>query len=238
MKRIGGLVVMLVCALGFVGTAQAQMAVVDVRAIFQLRQQINYWRQQISSMQQELTQLQATHAALTGTRGLQNLLPVSLDARNYLPTDWAEMERLLAGQSTRYGSLAREVGAGIIAASVLSPAELARRSPQERAIIESGRSQAAWLTATTRDAYAQASARFGSLQLLIAAVGQVTDAKAVADLQARIAAEQAMLANEQAKIELLAQMAQAEEVLQAQRQREAVVGSHGQFAARFQPVAP
>jgi type IV secretion system protein VirB5 len=89
------------------------MAVVDVRAIFQLRQQISYWRQQISSMQQELTQLQATHAALTGTRGLQNLLPVSLDARNYLPTDWAEMQRLLAGQSTRYGSLAREVAAGI-----------------------------------------------------------------------------------------------------------------------------
>lgn len=229
---------MLACVLGAAGSAQAQMAVVDVRAIFQLRQQISYWRQQITSMQQELSQLQATHAALTGTRGLQNLLPVSLDVRNYLPTDWAEMQRLLAGLSTRYGALAREVAAGVIAASVLSPDELARRSRQEREIIESGRTQAAWLTATSRGAYAQASARFASLQQLIAAVGQVTDAKAVADLQARIAAEQAMLANEQAKIELLAQMAQAEEVLQAQRQRELVVASHGQFAARFQPVAP
>lgn len=229
---------MLVCVLGVVGPAQAQMAVVDVRAIFQLRQQISYWRQQITSMQQELSQLQATHAALTGTRGLQNLLPVSLDVRNYLPTDWTEMQRLLAGQSTRYGALGREVAAGVIAASVLSPDELARRSPQERAVIESGRTQAAWLTATSRDAYAQASARFGSLQQLIAAVGHVTDAKAVADLQARIAAEQAMLANEQAKIELLAQMAQAEEILQGQRQREAVIAGHGQFAARFQPVAP
>lgn len=228
---------MLACALGVVETAQAQMAVVDVRAIFELRQQINYWQQQITSMQQELAQLQATHSALTGVRGLQNLLPVSLNVRNYLPTDWAEMQRLLAGQSTRYGSLAREIAAGVVAASVLSPDELARRSPQERAIIENGRTQAAWLTATTRGAYAQASARFASLQQLIAAVGQVTDAKAVADLQARIAAEQAMLANEQAKIELLAQMAQAEEVLQAQRQREAVVAGHGQFAARFQPVA-
>lgn len=229
---------MLACALGVAGTAQAQMAVVDVRAVFELRQQINYWRQQITSMQQELSQLQATHAALTGARGLQNLLPVSLDVRNYLPADWTEIQRLLAGQGTRYGALAREVAAGITAASVLSADELARRSPQERAIIESGRTQAAWLTATSRDAYAQASARFGSLQQLIAAVGRVTDAKAVADLQARIGAEQAMLANEQAKIELLAQMAQAEEALQAQRQREATIAGHGQFAARFQPVSP
>lgn len=222
--------------LGLVGAAQAQMAVVDVRAIFELRQQISYWRQQISSMQRELTQLQATHAALTGARGMQNLLSVSLDARNYLPNNWEEMQRMLAGQSARFGALSRSMNTEIDANAVLTPAFVAGRSPGERAVIEDGRSHAAWLAATTRDAYGQASTRFGQLQQLIAAVGQVGDAKAVADLQARIASEQAMLANEQAKLELLAQLAQAEQAAQAQRMREQALAGHGQFAARFQPV--
>lgn len=238
MKRVMSLVVAVTLAVGVVDTAQAQWAVVDVRAIFELRQQLNYWRQQITAMQQELTQLQATHSALTGPRGLQNLLTISTAARNYLPTNWAEVQQVLAGQSARYGALAQALAANVEAVSLLSPQELAARSPQERAVIESGRTQAAWFAAATRGAYAEASERFTALQQLIAAVGQVTDAKAAADLQARIGAEQAMLANEQAKIELLAQTAQAEEAMQAQRRREAVIAGHGQFAARFQPVAP
>ena len=76
------------------------------------------------------------------------------------------------------------------------------------------------------------------MQQLVAAVGQVADAKAAADLQARIAAEQAMLANEQAKLELLAQLATAEQAAQAQRMHEAAIAGHGTFAARFQPTLP
>jgi type IV secretion system protein VirB5 len=238
MKRAASLVAMIGWVAGMVGTAQAQMAVVDVGAIAQLKEQVSYWQQQIAAMEAELSQLQATHAALTGPRGFENLLLISTEARNYLPSSWAEIEQLLAGQSARYGALARALAASIEAVAVLTPEQLAARSPQEREVLESGRSHAAWLAATTRGAYAEASARFASLQQLIAAVGQVTDAKAVADLQARIGAEQTMLANEQAKLELLAQMAQAEAALLTQRQREAVIASHGQFAARFQPVAP
>jgi len=187
-------------------------------------------------MQQELTQLQATHAALTGPRGMQNLLAVSPEARNYLPGDWDEMQRVLAGQSARYAALAAAVGLEVEGNAVLTPAFVAGRSPEEQAVIAAGRQGPAWLASMTRTAYAQASARFGELQLLIGAVGQVTDAKAAADLQARIASEQAMLANEQAKLELLAMMAQAEEALAAQRRREAAIAGHGTFAARFQPT--
>lgn len=225
-------------AMGVVGPAQAAYPVIDVAAIAQLKQQITYWRQQITSMQRELTQLQATHAALTGPRGMQNLMAVPTEARNYLPADWQEMERVLAGQSTRYAALGRSVGAEVQANAVLTPTFVAGRSVAEQEVIEGGRTHAAWLAATTREAYAQASARFTTLQQLIAAVGQVGDAKAVADLQARIASEQAMLANEQAKLELLAQMAVAQKALQGQRMREAALAGHGTFAARFQPTLP
>jgi len=169
---------------------------------------------------------------------MDQLLPVSMEARNYLPGDWAEMERVLRSQSARYQKLSSDVGREVESNALLSAAFVAGRSPEERAVIEQGRQHAAWLTATTRDAYAHASARFGELQQLVAAVGQVADAKAAADLQARIAAEQAMLANEQAKLELLAQLATAEQAAQAQRMHEAAIAGHGTFAARFQPTLP
>lgn len=239
MKRsVGAAVIAAVMAVGMVESASAAMAVVDVRAIAQLRQQLSLARDQLATLRDELNQLRATHAALTGPRGMQHLLAVAPEARNYLPEDWAEMQRVLAGQSARYGALAAAVSAAIESQQVLSPGFVAGRSPDEQAVIEAGRQGPAWLASLTREAYAQASARFGELQQLIGAVGQVTDAKAAADLQARIASEQAMLANEQAKLELLAMMAQAEQGLAAQRVREAAIAGHGTFAARFQPVLP
>ena len=73
------------------------MAVIDVAAIRQLVAQVNYWRQQITGMQNQLKQLQQTHAALTGGRGMELLLPTSAAQRNYLPADWAEMLKVLDG---------------------------------------------------------------------------------------------------------------------------------------------
>ena len=230
MKRImRAAAVAAVMTVGVAGPAQATYPVIDVKAIVQLKQQL-------SAMARELDQLRATHGALTGVRGMQNLLAVPTEERNYLPGDWQEMERVLAGQSARYGELARAVEGGVTANVVLSSAFLADRSPQEQVAIEQSRRRAAWLAATTRAAYAQTSTRFGELQQLIAAVGRVADAKAAADLQARIATEQAMLANEQAKLELLAQMAAAQEAIEAQQRREAALAGHGTFAARFQPT--
>ena len=53
------------------------------------------------------------------------------------------------------------------------------------------------------------SDRFTSLQQLISAIGGATDQKASLDLNARIAAEQGMLQNEQTKLQVLYQVAQS-----------------------------
>ena len=58
---------------------------------------------------------------------------------------------------------------------------------------------------TSRQALEVTSERFASLQQLIDAIPGATDPKAVLDLQARIAAEQAMLQNEQTKLMVLYQ---------------------------------
>lgn len=70
------------------------------------------------------------------------------------------------------------------------------------------------------EAYAAAKSRLDQINSLMGQINQTQDPKAIAELQGRIASEQAMIANEQTKLQLFQMMAQADEKLQEQRQRE------------------
>jgi type IV secretion system protein VirB5 len=240
-QRTGQLVgVMAAVALGagMAAPAQAQMAVIDAAAVAKLLQQITYWKQQITAMATELNQLKQTHASLTGPRGMQALLPLADAQRNYLPKDWAEIADVLRGQSVQYGALANSVSALVNSRAVLTGADLGQMTPQERASVEEARRQAAGRAVLTREAFAQASARFASLAQLVQAIGGAVDAKAILDLQGRIDAEQAMLENEQAKLTLLSQVADADRLLQEQQLRELAIAGHGDFRTRLHPLLP
>jgi type IV secretion system protein VirB5 len=219
-------------------SAQAQMAVIDVAAIRQLVAQVNYWRQQLTGMQNQLAQLQQTHAALTGGRGMEMLLPTNDAQRNYLPADWPEMLKVLDGTSGSYGGLSAAVASTIDTRRVLSDARLASLSEAERESILRARQSASGASVMAQRAFTNAGQRFAALQSLVNAIGNAPDAKAIADLQGRIAAEEAMLGNEQAKLATLYQAAQAEHWLQAGELREAAIAGHGEFDKRFHPQLP
>ena len=242
MKRRAGVVAAVSAAvmlgLGVAPAAHAQMAVIDVAAIKQLVAQINYWKQQIDAMKKELDQLQKTHAALTGPRGMQALLPLNDLQRNYLPKDWAGVAAVLDGTSAQYGALAAAVEQGVAQRAVLTADRLAAMTDGERASIEQARRSSVGMAVMTREAYREAGARFASLAQLVQAIGQASDAKAIADLQGRIAAEQAMLENEQAKLAVLAQMAEAERQVRDLELRELAIDGHGTFQARLRPALP
>lgn len=229
----------LAVALGVASTpAHAVYPVIDAAAIKQLVVQVNYWKQQITAMRDELNQLQQTHAALTGGRGMEGLLPLKDADRNYLPRDWTEMTDVLAGQSAAYAALAGRVSATVKSREVLTPGDLAGLTPAERDSVLEARRSAAGLAVMTQQAYAEAGARFASLATLVAAIGGAADAKAIADLQGRITAEEAMLANEQAKLAVLYQAAEADRWLREQQLRELAIAGHGDFATRLRPVTP
>ena len=121
---------------------------------------------------------------------------------------------------------------------MLDDARLASLSEAERDSVLRARQSAAASAVLAQRAYAHAGQRFAALQTLVQAVGHAPDAKAIADLQGRIAAEEAMLGNEQAKLVTLAQAAQAEQWAQALQLREAALAGHGQFDSRLHPVLP
>ncbi len=217
--------------------AHATMPVIDVAAITQLIQEILAWDEQLQGMRQQLDQLQQTHAALTGSRGMGQLLQLSPAARNYLPNDWAGLSAVMSGAGVD-PAIARAARAQLGNNAVLSVADQSRLPQNLQALLQSDREAVAGTQALTRAAYGHSSDRFASLSTLIDQIRATQDAKAIAELQGRIGAEQAMVANEAVKLAALAQVTDAERAARELARRETVVQSHGAFATRFQPTPP
>lgn len=218
--------------------AQAIIPVTDVAALEALLQQISAWRQQLASMRAQVSQLQQTYSSMTGLRGMEQVLRLSDSARNYLPPDWSALEASIAGAANAYPQLAAAVRAQLGRNAVLSAADLARLPPTLQALLTDARQGIAGDQAVARLAYGHSSDRFSSLATLIDRIGATPDAKAIAELQGRIGAEQAMLTNDGIKLAALAQTADAETAARELRVREAIVAGHGSFESRLQPSPP
>jgi len=237
MRHLKRVLPMMACLVGLALTppSHAQWAVVDVGAITQLIQEVSYWKQQIQAMSSQLNQLQSTYNAMTGSRGMQSLLPMSPQQRNYLPTNWQGLMATLNGLSGSYSVLNAQLNSTLSTNAVLTPAQLSRLSPQEQAQLQSSRNSAALMQATSQQALQASSQRFVALQQLINAIPTATDQKGALDLQARIAAEQVMLQNEQTKVQTLNQSLEAEGRAREQRARELSISNIGSLR-RLPPI--
>jgi type IV secretion system protein VirB5 len=171
---------------------------------------------------------------MSGDRGMERLL--ANVNRNYLPTDWTQLMNVLQNAGGGYAAVAADLQSAIGTDAVLSAQQLSAMPAAGQQQIQAARQWAAMRQVLARDALATTSNRFGSLQTLIDAIPTAADQKAILDLQARISAEQSMLQNEQTKLQILYQVALAEESANRQRVREQVIAGHGSFAARFQPA--
>jgi type IV secretion system protein VirB5 len=207
--------------------ARAGIPVIDLANLAQAVQQVAAWLQQYQQMVQQLQQLQAQYQAITGPRGMENLLQMTNAQRNYLPPDYAQLMQAVNGASATYAGLSGQVQSITAANAVLSNAQLGTMTPQMRQVVEDGRKSAAMLSALTGSAQQNSSQRFASLQQLITQIGAAGDAKAIQDLQGRIIAEQAMLTNEQNKMQALYETARAQELAQRQRARENAIQQIG-----------
>jgi type IV secretion system protein VirB5 len=205
--------------------ADAQIPVIDVASLMQLLQQYLTLEQQVATAQSQLSQAQSEYAALTGNRGMQNLL--SGTSRNYLPTNWPQVSQVMNGSSGSYPALAAGITGLVTANAVLTPAQVATLSASEQARLTAARQDSALLQAASRTALANTSERFAALQQLIGAIGTAQDPKASLDLNARIAAEQGMLANEHTKLDVLYRIAQSQEWARRQQVREQGIADQG-----------
>ena len=220
--------VILACLLGSVAImhpAQAQWAVVDAPAIVQLIQQVQNAEQQLATARNQLVQAQQALQTMTGARGMEQLL--SGTVRNYLPSNWTQVSAAATSPDTQ----------SIVASNaVLSPQQLSAMPPAAQQMVQASRQWTGLQQAMSRQALANTSNRFASLQTLISAIPAAADQKGILDLQARISAELGMLQNEQTKLQVLNQATQAQAAALEQQAREQAISGHGRFDSRFRPT--
>ena len=212
-------------AFGSVRPAHAQFAVIDIASIVQLVQEVQELEQQVQTARSQLSQAQSEYAAITGGRGMELLL--SGTVRNYLPTDWTQIAQILNGSSGSYPALASGLRALISANAILTSTQVSALTPAQQSQLLAARQSPALLQSLARTALSNSSDRFTSLQQLISALGSATDQKGSLDLTARITAEQAMLQNEQTKLQGLYHVAESQEWARRQQAREQAIADQG-----------
>jgi type IV secretion system protein VirB5 len=213
-----------------VGSAHAGIPVIDVANLFQSVQQVLAWVQQYQQMvdsiqeaRNQVAQLQTTYNSMTGSRGLGTALNGALDqaARRYLPEDADQLGQLAHGAVPAYGALQSTI-AGFKSSVSSMPADIFGAGTNARSVLSSKIDSLATQKALGQAAYSSAAQRTSDLENMIATIGVADDPKAIAEMQARIGAQQALVANENAKVQAMAYMQRAEEQQARQRAAEVV----------------
>jgi type IV secretion system protein VirB5 len=190
--------------------AHAGIPVIDAASLAQAMQQVAAWTKQFEQMKDQFTQLERQYGNLNGVRGMGSLAN-NPAMRQYLPANYQTILSNGYGNAAAIRSSSKVYG--IESTSLDAGSDTAKA-------FEANANQAAINRAVSEDGYAQASARFAGIQTLLDKVNDAPDAKDIADLQARIQAEQVMQQNEQTKLMMFGQLAQAQRDLQAQKSRE------------------
>jgi len=197
-----------------VGNTYAQEAVIDVAAIGQLASQAATLGQQLTQMKNQVTQLKSSYDSFTGSRGLGTIMN-NPALRNYLPNDWQKVY-----DSVKQGGYAGLSGTAKTLYNQVYDSCQHITVQDQRLACESSAVKGAQDKGFALDAYGKAQDRMTQIDQLMAKVNDTQDPKAIAELQARIAAEQANIQNEQTKLQLYSMVADAEDRVQKQRQRE------------------
>jgi type IV secretion system protein VirB5 len=205
----------------FASTTQAQEAVIDVAAIEQAAQQVAAWGEQngqmieqITTMGNQLAQLKQTYDSLNGNRSLGTIMN-NPALRNYLPQDWQKVY-----DSVKQGGYAGLTGTAKTMYNQVYDSCKHITIDDERLACEASAVKGAQDKGFAMDAYDKAQGRMDQIDQLMAKVNDTQDPKAIAELQARIATEQANIQNEQTKLQMYAMVASAEDKMQQQNKRE------------------
>ena len=196
--------------LSFGNSANAGIPVIDSANLAQAVHQVTAWAQQYQQMVQQIGQLQQQYQNLSGVRNMGSLVN-NPAARQYLPADYQTILSQGVGQWQAIYNATKKID--------ISDTSLSNSSDVAQAF-QAVAKQAAINRAGAEEGYKTASQRFSDIQVLLDKINAAPDAKDIADLQARIQAEQVMMQNEANKLAMLQQLASAQRDLQQQQARE------------------
>lgn len=220
-------VLILVTGLFSGGQAFAGIPVIDASNLAQQIQQVASWVQQYQQMTQQIQQLQQQIESITGSRGFSAALNSATfqQARRMLPQDAQTLLNLANGGS--YGNLASSINSIKQASSTLTAANFGTQLAADQWMADLNR--AASNKALSQEAYNTAQQRLFNLEDLMAQISSTQDPKAIAELQGRIQVEQGLIQNEQAKIQAMAMLVNAERQISDMQAREVSIRASGLY---------
>jgi hypothetical protein len=226
---------LLLCAAGKPGYALD--LVFDAQAMTANMQQLANWAQQLQQMRAQLTQQTGTLQAMTGNRGMGNVLPLANSMRNYLPQGAGDMMGVLNNTNNSYSGMGNQIQALVKNNAILSNTSLTNMNmlPAQAKLLADRRTNAAAIQSIAAQGMANASARFAYLQSLMSQINTTTDPKAIAELNARIGAEQTMMTNEQTKLQQTISLMQSQDAITQQQRNEMAIQQTGSVSILQQP---
>ena len=195
--------------------ARAQgIPVIDVANLVQTVQQVIHDITKINNQIQQIRQLQTQIESINGIRNLGDVFNNPL-LRNYIPAE--AFTYLNAVNTSGYSGLnatarvLRDVGMIYncmdLTADARTQCQAALAQPyQHKGLLQ--------------DAMQTAAGRLTQIQSLMTQINATTDQKSVLEIQARIGAENALLAHEMSQVQMLQGMADSEERIARSRERE------------------
>ena len=197
------------------GNVRAQgIPVIDVANLVQTIMQVMNDVTEINNQVQQITQLQSQLNSINGMRNLGNILNNPL-LRNYVPAE--AYTYLNAINTSGYSGLNATAKTLRDAGMVYNCMDLAGAA---RTGCQAALAQPYQQKGLLQDAMKSAAGRLTQINSLMDQINTTSDQKAVQEIQARIGAENALLAHEISQVQMLQGMADSEERIARSRERE------------------
>ena len=204
----------LLIALGAACTRAQGIPVIDAANLVQTIQQVVNDITAIGNQVQQITQLQSQLNSINGVRNLGNVFN-DPSLRNYVPAE--AYTYLNAINTSGYGGLNPTAKTLRDAGMVYNCLD---RTGAARTACQSSLAQPYQQKGLLQDAMKAAGGRLSQINALMGQINSTTDQKAVQEIQARISAENALLAHEVSQVQMLQGMADSEERIARSRERE------------------
>ncbi len=217
MMKKGLLAISLVVGLSSFANAGIPVSVIgDATATMNQIQTIAQWAKQLEEMKNQYDEMKRQYKAVTGSRGMGNIFN-NPELRNYLPDDWKktfdEMQRLGASGMSAGGKQLYDQ-------SKIYDRCKSSKDAKMIALCEASSGHAAENLSNLTSAFDKAQSRIEQIQQLMSTINSTSDPKAIAELQARTQAENAMIQNEQSKIAMYSMISNAREQMRTEQMKQ------------------
>jgi type IV secretion system protein VirB5 len=197
------------------GNVRAQgIPVIDAANLVQTVQQVINDITKISNQVQQIARLQSQLDSINGVRNLGNVFNNPM-LKNYVPAE--AYTYLNAVNTSGYAGLNNTAKTLRDAGMVYNCMD---RTGDARTSCQASLAQPYQQKGLLQDAMKSAAGRLTQINSLMDQINATTDQKAVQEIQARIGAENALLAHEMSQVQMLQGMADSEERIARSRERE------------------